>query len=97
MAVTEEDLDNERKAIEKLRGQVADTQAKAEQRVRDQANVVEHEALKAERARLEAQLAVAREQAKAATVKEGASGVLDQVKDEREAAENLAKSAKEGK
>lgn len=87
MAVSDEELEQKRQHNAKLREQIAAEDQKKSERLRDQHNAIQAAQLDAETARLEAQLAAAKESAKAGSVKEGASGVLDEAKEQMKAAQ----------
>ena len=90
MAVlSEKDLEQRRDKNAKLREQIAEAQAKASTAAQDQAREIEAAHLDAETARLEAQLAAAREVAKASVVKEASAAPI-------EAAKAQLAAAKEG-
>jgi hypothetical protein len=86
MSVTEKDLEKKRERLAKLREQVANEEAKAATNALDQSREIEIVQLDAEEARLEAQLAAAKEAAKRSAAKEGASGTLAAVTEQLEAA-----------
>jgi hypothetical protein len=85
-AVTEQDLEDRRKKNDDLRQQIEAQQAKAAESAQGQTNAIEAAKLDAETARLEAQLAAAKEAAKAASSKEAAAGPLASVTEQLEAA-----------
>lgn len=91
--VTEEDLDKKRHGLEKLREQIAEAHASRESREQALSNEISMKQLDAEEARLRAELAAAREAAKASTVKSGTADLLDTITDEQKAAEASAKAA----
>lgn len=86
MATTEKDLDAKRQRVERLREQVRAEENKRLEREAALTNDVTAAQLDNEAARLEAQLAAAKEANKVAAVKDGAASVLDAVKAEQEAA-----------
>lgn len=90
MAVTEDDLQKKREKNNKLRQQIAEAEATAATRVQEQNNEIEAKSLDAETARLEAQLAAAKEAAKVASVKSGSAGPLEQMDAQLEAARAAA-------
>lgn len=85
-AVTEDDLEQKRAKVEKLREQIATAEAKAATATQEQSNAIEAAALDAEAARLEAVLAAAREQAKVSNIKGGAESLTEQLKAAKESA-----------
>jgi len=87
-AVTENDLEQKRAKVEKLREQIAAAEAKAATAVQDQSNAIEAAALDAEAARLEARLAAAKEQAKVSNVKDGSAELSETLKAAMKAAES---------
>lgn len=89
-SVTEEELERERERNEKLRAQIADEQAKLAERANAAEREVALNQLKAEGARLEAQLNNVKESAKAASIKDGASGPLAQAQEQLKAAQAQA-------
>ena len=95
MPTSDEDLQKQAERVQKLREQVADAEAKRTERERELANDVTMTQLQAEAAALEARLAVAKEQGKVGSVKEGASAPLDAAKDllERAVAQKKAAEA----
>lgn len=86
MAVSQEDLEQKRSEVDKLRQQIIDTQAKADAAVQAQSNEVEAATLDAEKAKLEAQLAAAKEQAKVSNVKAASANLQSTLKAARDAA-----------
>lgn len=85
-AVSEEDLQKKRDQNARLREQIAAAEAQADERVREQSNAIEAAQLDAENARLEAQLAAAKEKAKVSAAKGGAEAPLEAAKEQLEAA-----------
>ncbi len=85
-AVSEEDLEQKRSEVDKLREQIAATQAKADAAVQEQSMVIQAAALDAEKAQLEAQLAAAKEQAKVSNVRSGFADLTETLRAAREAA-----------
>lgn len=75
-ALTEKDLEQKRARNERLREQIADAEAKAAAVSQEQNFAVEGALLDAEAARLDAQLAAAKEAAKVSNIKAGAAGPL---------------------
>ena len=78
--VSDEDLANAAERVNKLRQQVAEAEATRTARERQQANAITMEQLKAEEARLQANLDAAKAGGSASAVKEGASGPLEQAR-----------------
>jgi hypothetical protein len=93
MAVSDEELAEKRKRVEKLRSDIASAEATQAARVREQENEIEAAQLDAEAARLEAQLTRTKERSKVASIKDGASRPLDQAKEELKAANAQAAAA----
>lgn len=87
MSVTDEELDKQRKELEKLREQVAETEAQRTEREQEQSRVLDMANMKAEEERLRAQLAAAREAAKLSSVRSGTAEQIDQAKDDAKAAQ----------
>lgn len=85
-APTDNELEQKRSKNEKLRDQLAAAQAKTADALSDQNNVIEGKTLDAETARLEAQLAAAKEQAKVSSIRSGNEGTLAAVDAQLEAA-----------
>jgi hypothetical protein len=75
--VTDEDLAKQQATVEKLREQVADAERTRLDRERSQHNAIRMAELQAEEARLTAQLASARDAAKAGSVQQGAAAPLE--------------------
>ena len=90
MAVTDEEILQKQERVAKLRNDIASAEATQAARVREQENTILATQLDAEAARLEAQLNVTKQNAKVASVKEGASLPLTQAKEELKAANLLA-------
>lgn len=88
-ALTEKDLEQKRAKNDRLREQIAEAEAKAADQLQDQSRAIEGAVLDAETARLESQLAAAKEAAKTANSKSGATGPLA-------AAEAQLKAAQQG-
>lgn len=86
--VTDDELEQKRKNVAKLREQIAAEESKRAERVQAEQNNIAAAQLDAEAARLESQLAQIKEASKAATVRELASGPLEQAKAEAKAAES---------
>ena len=86
MAVSEEDLEQKRREVDKLREQIASTVDKADVSVQEQNNAIQAAQLDAEKARLEAQLASQREAAKVSTIRSGSADLTDTLKAAKEAA-----------
>lgn len=86
MAVEEKDLEQKRAKADKLREQIAEAEAKAAENTTAQQAEIEGAQLDTEIARLERRLAEAKEAAKVSVAKESASGVMDQVTEQLEAA-----------
>jgi hypothetical protein len=87
MPVTEKDLEKKRDRIAKLREQVANEELKVATNAAEQSNEIEIRQLEAEEARLEAQLAAAKEATKKSVATEGAAGPLAAVTEQLEAAQ----------
>lgn len=85
--LTDKDLEQKREKNAKLREQIAEQGAKAASVAQDQTMQIESSQLDAETARLEAQLAAAREAAKSSVVKEGASTPLAAAREQLAAAQ----------
>lgn len=85
---SDEDLQKLQNDVDTLRERVAAEEAKRVERERLAANDVTAAHLNAEKARLEAQLASAKEAGKAAAVKEGLSGPLEAAKEDQKRAES---------
>ena len=92
MATTDEELDQKRQHVQKLRDQVAQEEAKRIEREADLVNDIAAAQLDAEATRLEAQLAEAKRQNKVNEVKSGASTVLDAIKADQQQANEVAKA-----
>jgi colicin import membrane protein len=92
VATTDEELDQKRQHVQKLRDQVAQEEAKRISREADLVNDIAAAQLDAEATRLEAQLAEAKRQNKVTDVKEGASTVLDAIKADQQQADAQAKA-----
>ena len=86
-ALTDKDLEQKRERNEKLREQIATAEAKAASTVQDHSREIEAAQLDAETARLEKQLAAAKEAAKPSNLKAGAAGPLAAAKAQLEAAQ----------
>jgi len=86
MVVTEEDLEQKRKKVERLREQIAATEAKASSVLQDESNAIQGASLDAETAKLEAQLAAAREAAKVSNIRGGTADLTETLKAARDAA-----------
>ena len=80
MSVTEEDLEKKRERNEKLRQQIQTEESKRFEREVNLTNELTAAELDAEGARLEAQLAAAKEAGKASVVKSGVDGPLGSAK-----------------
>ncbi len=91
MATTDKELDKLRSANDKLRDQIAAEEATRASSDADAAREIEAEQLKAEQARLEAQLNLAKA-ANAASKKGAESGPLQVAREAREAAEEQGKA-----
>lgn len=76
MPTSDEDLQSLQDEVQKLRDQVAAEDAKAAERVRQTDNDIAAAQLNAERTRLQAQLAQAKEASKASNIKSGAGAPL---------------------
>lgn len=85
MALTQEDLDSKQARNAKLREQLEETSQKATARVYEKSLDIQGAQLDAEAARLEAQLAAAKEAAKVSNVNAGAGDLLDQAKEDAKA------------
>ena len=92
MAITDEELDQKRQHVQKLRDQVAQEEAKRTEREADLVNDVTAAQLDAEATRLEAQLDEAKRLNKVGEVKRGASTVLEAIKAEQVQANEVAKA-----
>jgi hypothetical protein len=97
MAYTDEEVEAQRAVVEKLRGQVLDADAKTAERQADAQREIEMAQLKAEEARLQAELDAKKEAQKVANVKDAASGPLDQAKEQQKQAEDAAAAAAEAR
>jgi hypothetical protein len=86
-ALSEKDLEQKREKNARLREQIAEAEAQAAERLQEKSAEIEGKQLDAETARLEAQLAAAREAAKASVANSGAAGPLEAVTREEEAAQ----------
>lgn len=93
MPTSEDDLAAKAEEVQKLRDQVTAQEATRESRERDLANDITMRQLEAEEASLRARLAVAKEGAKAGSVKEGAAAPLGAVQDQLKAAVEQQKAA----
>lgn len=93
VATSQEELAKKGEHVQKLREQVAAEEAKRLERESGLANEITAQQLDAEAARLEAQLAMAKQANRASAVKEGASGPLAAAKAEMEAAVAQQKAA----
>lgn len=91
--VSDEELQAKRDRVAKLREQLANEEAKASVRVREQENAIEAAQLDAEEARLQLQLHNAKEGAKVASVKQGVEPVLTSAKEQMRLAEAQLKAA----
>lgn len=85
--VTEEDLEEKRQHLVDLREEIAEVESESAANVQGQSNAVEAALLDAEAARLEAQLAAARETAKRAGEQNPDTGPLAEANRQRELAE----------
>ena len=94
MPVTDADLEKQRERNEKLREQIAEAAATRAERESDAAREVEMAQLKAEEARLTAELEASRSAAKVASVKAGAAGLLGTVTEQEAEAATQTKAAK---
>lgn len=88
-AVTDKDLEQKRASIERLREQITTQEAKASSVVQEQNNAIEMAQLEAEEARLQAQLAAAREQAKVSNIRSGSDALTDTLHAARDAAAEI--------
>lgn len=86
-ALTDKDLEQKREKNARLREQIAEQEAKAASAAQDQTMQIEASQLDAETARLEAQLAAAKEAAKVSVAKEGAATPLAAAREQLEAAQ----------
>lgn len=86
-ALTEKDLEQKRAKNERLREQIADAEAKAAAATQEQNLAIEAASLDAETARLEAQLAAAKEAAKVSNIRSGAAGPLAAAEEQLQAAQ----------
>lgn len=100
-SVSDEDVAAEVQAVERLRQQLADSEAKRLDNERSQSNSIQMAQLKAERAQLELQLSRSRNASTATAAREGVSAPLDAARVNMEAAvaaqkeeEKLAKADK---
>lgn len=92
MAISDEELDQRRARVEKLREQVAQEEAKRIEREADAANEITAAQLDAEATRLEAQLQMAKAANGAKAVSEGIATVTQPVKDEKASAVALQRA-----
>jgi hypothetical protein len=92
VSTTDEELEQKRQHVEKLRNQLADEQAKRTERENGLVNDVTATQLDAEASRLEAALAAAKEANKVAAVKQGADAPLTAAKEDLANAEAHAKA-----
>jgi hypothetical protein len=92
-SVTDDDLDQKRQTVEKLREQIAAEDSKKAERTAEQQREIEGAQLDAEVARLQARLNVAQAGSKAAAVKEGASGPIVQAQEQLKVAQAQADQA----
>lgn len=90
---TSEELAAKRASIEKLRQQIADTEAKRFERETAATNDITMRQLEAEETRLKAELALARDDASASSVRESNADLLSTVRDDQKAASDALKSA----
>lgn len=97
MATTDEELEQKRQHVQKLREQVANEVTKRETRERELGNDVVAIQLDAEATRLQAALDAAKAANKVAAVKEGASTVFEAVKTELSNAEYSAKAQEDAR
>lgn len=86
MAISEEDLEQKRARNNRLREQIAAQEAKASSAIQEQSLTVDAAKLDAETARLEAQLAAAKEQAKVSNIRQGSSDLHEQLVAAKESA-----------
>lgn len=86
--LTDKDLEQKREKNAKLREQIAEQGTKAASVAQDQTLQIEAAQLDAETARLEAQLAAAKEAAKVSVAKEGAAAPLALAKEQLKAAQS---------
>lgn len=93
MATSDEDLASKADSVQKLREQVQEAEAKRVMRENEISNDITMKQLEAEEASLQARLTAARDGAKVATVKDGASAPLDAVASQMEAAVAQQKAA----
>lgn len=84
--VTDKDLEAQRARVDKLRDQLAAEQSKATEGQTDLHNEVELTQLQAEEARLQTELAAAKEATKKGALRDGAAVPLAQAKEQMEAA-----------
>lgn len=87
MSTSDEDLKKMQDKVEKLRERVAAEETKRITRERELANDVTYANLEAEGARLEAELAAAKQANSAASIKEGVAGPLEAAKEDKARAE----------
>lgn len=89
-AVSDKDLEKLRDKNDKLREQIAAAEAESAQKIAEASNAIVAGQLEAENARLEAQLARAKEAAKVTVIREGAAGLAENIDAQLEAAQAAA-------
>jgi hypothetical protein len=77
--VTEKDVEKQRDRVEKLRQRVADSTTGYDEHVQEASRQIEMAQLQAEEARLEHELSINKEMAKARTVRDATLPVLDNI------------------
>ncbi len=97
MPVTDEDLGKQQAKLEKMREQLADATAAREDRERELARELDMKRLKAEEARLQGELNLAKEMAKVKSVRAGSADLVESVEEQERAstvqAESVASAA----
>lgn len=97
MAISDTELAKKQAYVEKLRGQVAEEEAKRTQREADSTNELAAVQLDAEAARLEAQLQAAKDVNKASAVRSGAAAPLYAAKEDLARAQAVAEAQEKAK
>ena len=92
MAVSDDELQAQVKTNKKLREQLAEAQSKENQRHVEAGRELRYAQLKAEEARLQAQLDAAKRSAQAGSVKDAVSGPLAAAREQMEAAVAVQKA-----
>lgn len=90
--VSDADLAKKQERVARLRQQVEDAERTRVTREQQQANTITMAQLEAEEARLEAQLAAAKEAGKVGAVKDGVSAPLEAAREDRAIAQEQAKA-----